>query len=118
MLLNMVGLFVFTGMIVSAYTQAFYLDEHLEICRFVYMTAREWIFVCVRDGHHLFRFGKCSFIQEKTLKKNLVLSSSPFLRFLFKGKIQTDDQGNDQSNPNGHRQKRCIVQYKQQCETG
>ncbi|GIN77896.1 hypothetical protein QNH18_02155 [Bacillus paralicheniformis] len=42
MLLNMVGLFVFTGMIVSAYTQAFYLDEHLEIYRFVYMTAREW----------------------------------------------------------------------------
>ncbi|TWM33655.1 hypothetical protein CHCC14821_3605 [Bacillus paralicheniformis] len=37
----MVGLFVFTGMIVSAYTQAFYLDEHLEIRRFAYMTAVE-----------------------------------------------------------------------------
>ncbi|WP_227005560.1 hypothetical protein [Bacillus paralicheniformis] len=41
MLLNMVGLFAFTGMIVSAYTQAFYLDEHLEIRRFAYMTAVE-----------------------------------------------------------------------------
>ncbi|BCE11373.1 hypothetical protein RSC2_03169 [Bacillus paralicheniformis] len=51
MLLNMVGLFVFTGMIVSAYTQAFYLDEHLEICRFVYMTAREWKeFFCLCPG--------------------------------------------------------------------
>ncbi|MDN5387592.1 MULTISPECIES: hypothetical protein [Bacillus] len=42
MVLNVFGLFAFTGMIVSAYTQAYYLDEHLEIRRLVYMTAKEW----------------------------------------------------------------------------
>ena len=67
MVLNVVGLFAFIGMTVGAYTQAYYLDEHLELLRFAYMTALEWkeFFVCVRDGRHLFRFSKRSFIQEK-----------------------------------------------------
>ncbi|MFB6499520.1 hypothetical protein [Bacillus haynesii] len=42
MVLNVFGLFAFIGMTVGAYTQAYYLDEHLEIRRFTYMTALEW----------------------------------------------------------------------------
>ncbi|MCY7790515.1 hypothetical protein [Bacillus haynesii] len=42
MVLNVVGLFAFIGMTVGAYTQAYYLDEHLELRRFAYMTALEW----------------------------------------------------------------------------
>jgi len=41
MVLNVFGLFAFIGLTVGAYSQAYYLDEHLEIRRFAYMTAAE-----------------------------------------------------------------------------
>ncbi|MFG5207382.1 hypothetical protein Q8846_18435 [Bacillus licheniformis] len=51
MVLNVVGLFAFIGMTVGAYTQAYYLDEHLELLRFAYMTALEWKeFFCLCPG--------------------------------------------------------------------